>query len=159
MLIKSRPDGRTNSEILVQLVSDTEPGTLLTYSEIGDCLSIGAGFLYGRKETQGAVNGARVALLKNCSRALINVRDYGYRVAEASQHMLVAQRHGKRAMKQSTKQWLTLAHTKLQEIKDPAAREMHVAQLNIAGSIIQATRALAAKTAKIEDILKRNGLT
>lgn len=86
----SRSDGRSDQQVVYELVSGNDPDTVFTYRQIRDALANGIDgeILDGRLYT--AVRMANKRLLRNDQRFLRNVRGTGYRVITAAEHHGVA---------------------------------------------------------------------
>ena len=71
--------------MLIDLVSATEPGTLIRYEELGDLFGLDS-----RADIQGAVNGAKRSVEANTKKSLVAVKNEGYRVALPDEHHSLA---------------------------------------------------------------------
>lgn len=83
----TRVDGRSNQEVLIQLVKGAEPETLFTYEELAEALAKGTDRKWARPDVCGVVRASRKRLLDEHSRTLRNVKGKGYKMAHASEHM------------------------------------------------------------------------
>lgn len=117
-----RKDGRSNTQVILGLVGDDNPGRIITYQAIIDALSEGTDRKFSRQEVQAAIRIAGPMLGKVHKRALQNVRTIGYRVALAVEHVTLAVSRQDRASRQLKRAFQTVRDVRMDEIKDPIAR-------------------------------------
>ena len=81
--------------MLIDLVSGTEPGTIIRYEELGDLFGLDS-----RMDIQGAVNGAKRSVEANTKKSLVAVKNKGYRVAHPEEHHSLAVKHQRKGRNQ-----------------------------------------------------------
>jgi hypothetical protein len=79
------------------MAAQADPGTLLTYAELGEALGIEPGGDQTRVRIRQAVGSARPTLLTDHHRALVPVRGEGYRVALPGEYAGMAENYRDRA--------------------------------------------------------------
>lgn len=152
----TRKDGRSNRQVISDLIKDMAPGTVLTDKQICDALSEGSNHKYTYKQGQQAICQAYGKVLKDQSRALHRVRNVGYRVAPAAYHMTLANDRQTRADRQMKRGLQTLQNVRWDEM-DQNQRKAHEGQLMISSALYQAMRSLERRQSNIEDIIKKRG--
>lgn len=88
---------RSQRNMVIDAIGPRDPDTLITYDELTDLL--------GRDKTtcQAIVNQAKAGLEKEHQKALVAVRNEGYRIVNAGEHLGLAQGHQKRSVRQLRK--------------------------------------------------------
>lgn len=151
----TRKDGRSNRQVISDLVKDARPGTILSDEVICDALSAGSNHTYTPKQAQQAVCQAYPKVLKDTSRALHRVKNVGYRVAAAAQHVTLANDRQTRAERQMKRGLITLQNVRWDEM-DSNQRRAHEGQLMISSALYQAVSALERRQSNIEEIIRKN---
>lgn len=123
----SRADGRTDAEVVYDLVEKATPNDEFPYEAIIEVLQDGVDYPITRKHVHNSVRRANVLLLESRSRSLQVVRNMGYRVIRAQEHMQYAKRHEKRAERQVSSALRLIKHTKMSELPE-ASRRLHEQQ-------------------------------
>jgi hypothetical protein len=131
----TRPDGRSNSQVVIDHVRDGEPGRVYTYDELGAALAEGTDHIYSVDAVRAAVTASCARLLKEHQRALHNVRLVGYRLAYAKDHMGLALIRKRRADVQIKRGLQTLRHVRWDEM-DENTRRAHEGHLMITESLV-----------------------
>lgn len=137
----SREDGRSNQQVIIDHVSREDPGKLFTYTELAEALNEGADRSFEKPDVQSAVNAAKSRLLKEHQRALSNVRGTGYKLAHATEHVVLAGDHRRRADRQFSKGLGVLRNVRWNEM-DEVSRTAHQGTLMITESIYANQQAL-----------------
>lgn len=150
----TREDGRSNAQVIIDLVEGAEPGTLYRYDELGEALSAGTSRVYGRSDICGAVGQANDRLLREQCRSLHNVRGVGYRLALAVDHRRLALVRKSRADTQLKKGVLMLSNVKWDEM-DPASRAAHEATLIMVSAVYEQTRSLERRQSATESVIQK----
>lgn len=150
----TRSDGRSNGQVLLDLVAGKEPGTVFLYNDLIDILSVGTGKCYTRSDVQRIVTRTCPRMLKEQARALHNVINVGYRVAEASRHLTLAHDRKSRADKQLLRGVQVLEHVRWDEM-DANQRMAHQGQLLITNALYQSMKSLERRQAKVERAIKQ----
>lgn len=150
----SRPDGRSNGQVILDLVKDKAPGDFYPYSALIDALSAGTGKRYTRSDVQRVVTAICPRMLKEQARTLHNVPNQGYRVAPAHFHMTLANGRKSRADKQMLRGVQLLEHVKWDEM-DANQRLAHQGQLLVMASLYQNQKALERRQLDVEQAIQR----
>lgn len=155
----SRSDGRSDREVVYELVRDADPGATYTYDELTAALQDGLDAKVGRDRVYRAVGAANRTLLREHNRYLGVVKNVGYRVLRGSEHAAVAVRRKEKARTQLQRGKEILVHTRLGEL-DAAQRDLHERQLMLLSALCGAVDDLDQRQQRseelIEDLLKRN---
>lgn len=154
----TRADGRSNTEVLIDTVGDTPPGTIHRYEDLAAALAVGASHSYSIAQVQRIVACGLRQLGRRCKRTLECIPGVGYRVAYAREHLGLAVRRQDRANSQLRKGLSLLQDVRFEEM-DANTRKAHEAQLLIVSSIYQQQTALEARLSRneqaIADLLSR----
>jgi len=148
-----REDGRSNSQVVIDLVKEATPGTIFAYEKIADALSDGTDRQFDVPAVRYSVLGAVSMLEKLHKRTLLNVRSIGYKLARAEEHMLIAGVRSDRANRQLRKGLSTLTHVKWDEMDDNT-RRAHEGQLLIMSAFYQQNVAMDRRMRKMEETIK-----
>jgi len=153
----SRQDGRSDAEVLADIVRSANPGDLLTYASIGAELGKGTPRKYGVADVQSAVGRAERKLATEQRRALLNVRGQGYRIAMAGEHQVIAGRKKDRAGALLKRGLMVLQHVDWDAMEENT-RKAHEGQLMVLGALHSAMSGMDSRLKRIEDVIKqRNG--
>jgi hypothetical protein len=145
----TRADGRSNAEVILDLIKDAEPGRTFSYDECLAALSEGTDTVYSSRDVQRIVTSAVPRMLKEQARVLHNVRNVGYRLAPGGHHLTLANERKQKADKQMLRGLLTLQHVRWEEMS-PEQRLAHEGQLLISGALYQQMQALERRQGNIE---------
>jgi alkylated DNA nucleotide flippase Atl1 len=148
----ARRDGRSNVQVLLDLVKAAEPGRVFTYDEIAEALGTETERSYSREAVQAIVASAYSRLLKEQQRALYNVRELGYRVAHANEHSRLAMTRKHRADVQMLRGLQTLENVRTEEM-DPQSRQSHEGMLMVVGAMYQNQRAMDRRLRAVEEAI------
>ena len=149
----TREDGRSNAQVVIDLVRDGTPGTLYLYDELINALNAGSTRVYGRHDVWTVVSACTPRLLGEQSRRLRNVRLMGYQLSPASEHMTLAHRDKRRADTQLRRGLQTLRHVRWEELDDNT-RRAHEGHLMLTEAIYANQMALERRVRKIEDVIQ-----
>lgn len=156
----SRDDGRPDWQVIFDLVSEADPDTTFSYDEITDALKWGLDpdIEIERRRVYRAVTATNKRLLRERRRYLSVVRDYGYRIIRAEEHLPVALTKKSAAVEQLSRGIELLRHVELHEIPE-AQRKLHQGQLMIMASlhtaILESERRHQRQEAIIDEIKAR----
>jgi hypothetical protein len=150
----TREDGRSNADVVIDLVKDGVPPRVYQYDEIIDALHVGTEHSYTIRDVQGIVARLYPRLLKEQARALHNIRGVGYRIAPAGYHLVLANHRHDKADKQLLRAMQTLEHVRWDEM-DANQRMAHEGQLLISAAMYQQMKALERRTSAVEDAIQR----
>lgn len=148
-----RKDGRSNSQVVIDLVKEADPGNIFSYAEIGNALSVGCDRQFDVPAVRCSVLSSISMLEKLYKRTLLNVRSTGYKVAKAEEHMLIAVVRSDRANRQLKKGLSTLTNVKWDEM-DENTRRAHEGQLLIMSAFYQQNIAMDRRMRKMEETIK-----
>lgn len=151
----TRADGRSNSQVLLDLFEKGELGRLYKYEELSAALSEGVDKTYTNSEITGIIGKIYIRLLKEQQKAVHSVRGVGYRLALADDHKSLALDRKQRADGQLLKGLETLRGVQWDKIKDPEVRKATEGQLLILSAIYNQTQALERRQNGIEEALRR----
>lgn len=137
--LPSREDGRSDRQVVYDLVGDLEPGDVVGYDQLTEELSAGLDEQVGRKRVYRAVANANRLLLRERQRYLSVVREVGYRILRADEHLPEALDRKHRAVSKLRQGMELLRHAKVDELSE-AQRVLHQGQLMIMGGLYDAVR-------------------
>lgn len=149
-----RLDGRTNAQVLADMIKEASPGDVFEYDRIARELSKGTETTYDRPKVQSIVATAIPFLEKVHRRTLTNVRGVGYRIAPASEHVSVSSQRHARANRQFRKGLHTLEHVRWEEM-DENARRAHEGHLILASALYQQTQSLERRLSRVESAIAK----
>ena len=150
----ARADGRSNSQVLLDLFKDGEPGRVYSFGELSATLEEGTDKRYPRAVVRTVITSLYRRLLKEQCRAVHNVRNVGYRLAEAKEHGRLAHDRKRRADVQLLKGLDTLRHVRWEEM-DPQARAAHEAHLMIHSALYEQQKALERRQDAVEGAIAK----
>lgn len=135
----SRPDGRSDRQVIYDLASVAEVETLFSYKELVAALAEGLEEKPDRERVYPAVAAANRSLLKRDQRYLRCVRRRGYRLIRSDEHLEVALQKQDYATSYLKRGVEVLRCTRLEELT-PAARQAHEGTLMISVGMLNAMR-------------------
>ena len=149
----SRPDGRSDKVVIYDNTKDAEPETLFEDKQVIAWMADG---LEGEFITKGrvysAVTAANKLLLKDCRRYLMRVKNYGYTMARASDHMPVAIHQKRRAENCLERGLEVLRGCRLNELKAPE-RQVHEGTLMMVAGLVQMMKHAEKRAEEHEKVL------
>lgn len=148
----TRADGRSNQQVLIDAVRDSEPGTMYSYGELQRMLGFKS-----KERTRAVVLAAQHRLLKEYNRTLENVRGEGYRMAEANDHTRIAHGRRRRADSQLRKGLHVLRHVRWEEL-DEESRKAHEGTLMISEALYRIQTSQDQRLSRIEAAISKAGL-
>jgi hypothetical protein len=146
-----REDGRSNAQVIIDMISLSLPGTVFTYEQLSELLFLGADVK--RHRIQQIVNHTNRRLLIECQRRLHNVPTVGYRLAKAEDHRGLSLMDKRKSDHQFTKGLNTLRHVRWDEL-EANARAAHEGTLMMMEAVFANQSALDKRLRKIEDLLR-----
>ena len=149
----SRPDGRSDIRVLLDLVKDQPAGTAYSFDELREALQVGTGRKFAEPAIRNAVSRSFRKMLKEQQRTLHSLKGYGYRLAFAQDHMRLAEERKHRANVQMGRGLLTLQQVRWDEM-DAATRAAHEGTLMIVSALIEQQRALERRMSRIETAIR-----
>lgn len=137
----SRTDGRSDRQVIYDYVSDAEPETVFKYDALIDELSAGldGDTLIDRHRVYQAVTNTNKTLLVEKRRYLQVVRNMGYRMLRADEHLPAAIDRKQSAVMKLKQGMELLRGAKVEEL-DEAQRVLHQGQLMIMSGLYDAVR-------------------
>jgi hypothetical protein len=148
----SRPDGRSDRQIVFDLAESAEPDTAFTYDRLVAALSEGLAAEVDRSRVYRAVADGNRTLLRERKRYLNNVPGLGYRVIHTSEAVAVALDKKGRAEAFLQRGLAVLKNARLDEL-DPAQRTLHEGQLLIMAGLYEATRQSERRHSRSEALI------
>jgi hypothetical protein len=148
----SRQDGRSNQQVVVDLVHAADPGTIYTYEDIGAALAVGTDQQYPRTRVLSIVLISQRRLLAEHARTLTNLRDVGYKVAFANEHVGLSVARHRKADMQLQKGLHLLKNVRWKEL-DENARTAHMGMLLVTEALYRNQQALERRQTRVEDVL------
>lgn len=135
----SRPDGRSDRQVLYDLTSETAPDTTFTYPQLADALAEGLDETPDRPRIYRAVAAANKTLLRERSRYLSVVKGIGYRMLTTGEHLPAALVRKDKAQTHLQRGIELLRNARLDEL-NAAQRTLHEGQLMILSGIYHAVQ-------------------
>ncbi len=135
----SRPDGRSDRQVVYDLTSEAEPGELFDYHQLTDALAEGLDEKPDRTRVYRAVAAANKTLLRERKRYLGVVKGRGYKLLSASEHLPTALVRKDRAQTHLQRGIELLRDARLDELTE-AQRTLHEGQLMILSGVYHAVR-------------------
>jgi len=150
-----RDDGRSDVQVIHDLVGSADPGTVFTFDELASALRVGCEDRDITIQTvRQAVRRSYTRMLRENARTLQSVVGVGYRVAEAAAHQTLARARQRRSDVQLRRGVQVLEHVRWDEM-DANARAAHQGTLLIMSALYQNQRQLHRRQGRIEDALSR----
>jgi hypothetical protein len=148
MFKPKRADGYSLRDIVVNLMKDKPPDTVIPYSDLMQVLETNDPNIV--RTTALAAN---KVLLKQHQRGIKNVRNVGYRILRANEHMLAANGHQTKAERQMVKAINFFDGTNLAEMTE-VERKLHLGQHMLAQATLAGFQHLTKRIDRIEALLK-----
>lgn len=148
----TRQDGRSDSEIIVGVISSAQAGELITYEVLSSALSCGASRQFNRQDVCAAMYRSRGVLAKRLKRVVRCVRGIGYRVAEPREHQVVAHERKGKADRQMRMGLQALEHVDWAAM-DENSRRAHEGTLLLMSAMLNAQRSLERRQGSIESLV------
>lgn len=148
----SRSDGRSDRQVVYELVGDAEPDSMFPFDDIQAALSEGLDSPASKSRAYKAVKAANNLLLREKRRYLVSVPGVGYRMIHASEHLPVALGKKTRAETQIKTGIKILREVRMAELAEPE-RNLIVGQLMIMDGMYQMARASERRHAKQEQVI------
>jgi hypothetical protein len=145
----TRTTGKSDAQVVIDLVKDGTPSTLYTYAQFAEALSKDSPREFGVVDVRRAVTAACPRLLKEYQRALHNVRLKGYRLALAREHSGLALSRRRRADVQMNRGLALLRHVRWEEM-DENTRQAHQGHLMLTEALAANQQALERRMRAVE---------
>lgn len=150
----SRFDGRSDSDVIIDLVKRSNPCDIFTYDQLAEELEAGTNRTFDRQAIQKIASKSLLRLSKETSRALQAVKNVGYQIAEANQHGRLATERRRKSNRQLTKGLAILKHVRWEEM-DENQRQAHQGQLMVLDAIVTQQQSMEQRMRRIEDAIKK----
>lgn len=148
----SRSDGRSDRQVLFDLVESADPDTLVSYDRILSALSDGLSKPVAKDRAYRAVASVNKILLRERRRYLRVVPNQGYRVIRSDEHLPEALAKKSRAQSYISRGVELLRNARLDELTE-AQRTLHEGQLMVLAGLHQAVQESTARHDKQERVL------
>jgi len=111
-----RADGRSDVQVILEMLRGAEPDTLFTYQQMADALGVGIDTEVTREKIQRAAVVAIKRLEEEEKRTATVMPRLGYRIARANEHSYIAGGRKRRGTRQLARGRHTLESTRLDEL-------------------------------------------
>ena len=156
MFTITRADGRSNAQVLCDFVGQNDAGSVISYDDLSDVLSVGSTKQFGLKDVQSVVNRAGSIIGRVHKRTFHNVRGVGYRVAKAEEHLGISEERRSKASRQLKRGFEIMRDLRLDEIKDPEVRKFCEAQAMVFSGLCYAVASHEKRLRRIENVIDRS---
>lgn len=126
----SRHNGRTNADVIYELVFGKAPSTVFRYKELLEALNSGTDTQYDRQALSSIIARVNKRLLQSSQRTMRVVRGVGYRIAEAKEHAEIASLHKRSGDRKYRKAVQTINQCRTDEMT-PAEKERYDAMVTV----------------------------
>ena len=151
---KSRQDGRSDADVIIDMVKTLEPGTVIPFEQFITELSKDTARNFDIPAVRGVVCHSNTRLQKAINRTLHSIRGVGYRVAKADDHAIISARFKLGGDRKYKKGYEVLKHVEWGELS-AAARAAHENQMIIMGALYQNQKAMNERMDRFETSLKQ----
>ncbi len=148
-----RADGRSDAQVIIDLVARRKPGDTLSFDELIAELSKGCERAFSQQEARQAIYRSERRMLSEQSRAMMSVRGYGYKVAFASEHDLIARNRKARSDHLLRKGLHVLRNVRWDEMSQNE-RAAHEGALMLLSGIMAAQEAMSARQDRMEQRIR-----
>lgn len=131
-----RANGKSNQQVIAELVAHRESGTVFTFSELGAVLAEGSDREFDRQAIQQCVRLANKRLLREHRRLLVSVKNVGYAIAHPKDQAAIAMGRNRKSSVQLKWAMDTLSNVRLEEMTE-TQRVIHLAQQSVNSELIQ----------------------
>jgi hypothetical protein len=153
MFAISRADGRSDAQVICELVRNAAPETVFSYDQLAGALSVGSRRVFDREKVLSVVSRSFNSILRDTQRALLNVAGVGYRVARANEHEGHSRVRKRRSDIQLRRALLTLQQVRWDEM-DQASRTAHEGTLVLVSVLMSNQAALERRQSKTEGLIR-----
>ena len=150
----NRADGRSITDLIIDLIKDAGPGTVFDYKEIIRALNNGSTKKHTIKDAQRAMINARSKLSRDYQRTVRNIPNKGYKIAAANEHREIALSHKTKSDRQLRTGVQILQYVKWGEM-DPESKRAHEGTLMIVSEIYERQAWMDRRFNKIEEIIRK----
>ena len=155
MLFKStRSSGKSDAKIIKELVEDSESDTLFRFDELIEALEADTHRRFTRASVTNAVSRSRRYVLRGTQKTLVSIKNVGYKVAPADQHIGLSQDRWRRSNRQLEAGLDLLENVQMDELT-PAQRDAHKGQLMVSRTLYENQLAIQRRQEKTEEAIAR----
>lgn len=148
----TRSDGRSDRQVICDLVGDNPPETLFDYDVLIAALAVGVDAEIDRRRIYRAITNANKTLLREKRLYLAVVANVGYRILRADEHLPVAIDRKNSAVLKLRQGMDLLRHARIEELPE-AQRVLHEGQLMIMSGLYEAMRDSHRRHDKQEQVI------
>lgn len=148
----SRIDGRSDKQVVFDLVKDAPPDTLFHHDQLLSALKQGTERNITQTVVCHAVCQANRFLLRKQRRTLVSIRGMGYRVAHAKEHLPLAVRREDKALVQMRMGAEILDNVRVEELT-PNERALHDGVRNLMAGTLLYMEALSKRLDKHDQMI------
>jgi len=148
--VTTRADGRSDTQVILDLVGASTPGKTYAYAELQAALGREKPRVYTVPEVQSVVARALPRLLLEHQRTLKNIRHVGYQLASAADHLPLAHDRHRKGRVQISMAELLLREVHWEEMPE-AQRQAHAGTLLIVAQQAAMLRSLHSRMQRLED--------
>lgn len=153
---QNRLDGRSTTEVILDLLKDAEPETVFEYEEIIRVLNAGASKEHSKKDAQSAMQRAKGRLSRDYQRMVRSIPNRGYKIAAATEHREIALSHKTKSERQLKVGVQILQNVKWGEM-DPESKRAHEGTLVIVSALYEQQAWLDRRLKKVETLIGQIG--
>lgn len=152
----NRLDGRSMTDVIMDLFKDAKPETVFDYKSIIRALNAGASKTHLVSDAQSAVQRAKGRLSRDYQRAVRNIPGKGYKIAAACEHREIAMVHKTKSDRQLSRGLQTLRNVKWSEMT-PEARQAHEGTLLLVSAMYEQQEWMDRRLKKVETLIHKIG--
>jgi hypothetical protein len=149
----TRRDGRSDRQVVYELMQDAEPGVVFAHDVIADALQSGVADPITPERASAAARAANRLLLRERRRTMLAVRGIGYRILAACEHVGASLSRRERAESQVRAGLSILRECRLDELSE-TQRKLHEGQLLVMSGVYDAVRYTNARVDRHEKALR-----
>jgi len=151
-----RADGRSHQEVLINHVAQSEPGTIFRYESLLEVMNDGVDpdHPLDRFRLCAIVRLANLQLLKSYQRELRNIRRTGFRMASASEQLVLAEHRRGKAKRQMSRGLLDVENIRFDELT-ASEQLLHARQIVGFKIVYHMIRGLHARQDRQEEVIEK----
>ncbi len=148
----NRQDGRSDIDLLRDLIVEPIPGVVYPFEAISEALSYGLAQPVTKNRMYSAIAQFNRVLLPETKRILRSIRGVGYAVAYASDHAELSTARRRKAERQLEKGYQTIMHVRTAELT-PAERSLRDGMLTMMSGIYRMVKNGEARHDRTEALI------
>lgn len=153
----SRLNGKSDAQVVIEMMREDEPGTLYTFDRLIEELQRESPREFSRSDVCGVIARSLPRVERELKRTLVSVRDTGYRLALASDHVMVGTSRKARADKQLKRGLSALQNVRWDEMTEDQ-RRAHTGTLLIVSALHHNMSALDDRLSRVERAVSKIGV-